>query len=279
MFKILLYFLILIIFFIIIIYNYFTFVCSSKFGIETPGVKRKDKRVALCISGQIRNDWEITLCSIKKYIIDVLDADVFFNFTPVENTKIQNNILELLKPKRYVFENINTNSYINGYSKNYQIMMSRLINCNELKKQEEISNDCKYDIVIRIRPDLLMKSSIPNSIIDSDMANKLYYHEFLYYPLSANYGISDQYFLTDSTTMDKLLVPDIIHYRTKKCLYSEYLLYNYCNSIGIKLHIFHSPTLLYKFIDSDINSLYNYYFKDKGYTHFKFVCDIMNKIS
>jgi hypothetical protein len=124
-----------------------------------------------------------------------------------------------------------------------------------------------------------MKSSIPNYVIDLDMTNKLYYHEFKYFPITGYYGTSDQYFLTDSATMDKLLVPDVIHYKTKQCIYSEYLLYNYCNSIGIKLHLFYGSSLLYRLVDCEIfNTLYSF-IKDKGYTHFKFVCDIMNETS
>ena len=266
-------------FYLFLKYIYCIIIHSSKYGVQIPGVKRKDKKVALCISGQIREGCEITLCSIKKYIIDVLDADVFFNFTPVENTKMQNDILELLKPKRYTFENINTNKYINAFSKNYQIMMSRIINCNELKKQEEINNGCKYDIVIRIRPDFFMKSSIPNSIIDSDMTNKIYYYDLLYYSI-VSYGISDQYFLTDSATIDKLLVPDVIDYTYTKCLYSEYLLYKHCNNIGIKLHCFYSPSLLYKYIDRDMFYIIYNFFKEKGIAgivHNKFICDIIDK--
>jgi len=270
---------ILFLFLLILIYIYFTIIFSSNFGVEKPGVKRKDKKVALCISGQIKDKYKLGLYSIKKYIIDVLDVDVFFNFTPVENTKVQNDILKILKPKRYVFENINNDSYINEYSKNYKIMMTRIINCNELKKQEEIYNGYKYDIVIRIRPDFLMKSSIHDSIIDSDMSNKLYYYDFLYLPICSYYGISDQFFLTDSATMDKLLVPEAIHTTCTKCLYSEYFLYKHCNNIGIKLYIFLNSSLIYRLSDSDFfNFIYNFV-KDKGITYIiqpKFVCDIID---
>ena len=270
---------ILFLYLLILIYIYFKIILSSNFGVQKPGVKIKGKKVALCISGQFRDECKITLYSIKKYIIDVLDVDVFFNLTPVKNTKIQNDLLELLKPKRYVFENINTDSYINKYSKNYKIMMTRIINCNELKKQEEINNGYKYDIVIRIRPDLLMKSSIHDSIIDSDMTNKLYYYDFLYFPVCSSYGISDQLFLTDSATMDKLLVPEAIHSTNTKCLYSEYFLYKHCYNIGIKLHIFLNSSILYKLSDCDFfNIIYNFV-KDKGIINIvqpKFVCDIID---
>lgn len=73
----------------------------------------------------------------------------------------------------------------------------KIYECNKLKKDFEQRNNLKYDLVIRLRPDLSI-GEIISSEIDK---NKLY---FRYYSIDTSYQVADQYFYSDSDTMDKV---------------------------------------------------------------------------
>ncbi|WP_367106730.1 hypothetical protein [uncultured Psychrobacter sp.] len=102
--------------------------------------------------------------------------------------------------------------------------------CNELKKYFEQQNNFKYDLVIRLRPDLAI-GEIISPKIDK---NTLY---FRYYSIDTSYQIADQYFYADSVTMDKVCdiynhIEDIWKkYNSKevhhKYYWAEGLLYTY----------------------------------------------------
>ncbi|MGP5405505.1 tetratricopeptide repeat protein [Psychrobacter celer] len=69
--------------------------------------------------------------------------------------------------------------------------------CNELKKDFEKQNNFKYDLVIRLRPDLSVGEVI-SPRVDKDT---LYYR---YRNIDVSYQVGDQYFYADSHTMDKV---------------------------------------------------------------------------
>lgn len=73
----------------------------------------------------------------------------------------------------------------------------KIFKCNELKKDFEKQNNFKYDLVIRLRPDLSIGEVISPQI-DKDT---LYYR---YRTINISYQIADQYFYADSHTMDKV---------------------------------------------------------------------------
>ena len=87
----------------------------------------------------------------------------------------------------------------------------KVYKCNELKKDFEQQNDFKYDLVIRLRPDLSIGEVISPQIDE----NTLY---FRYRTINISNQISDQYFYADSDTMDN--VCDI--YNNIEALWQQY---------------------------------------------------------
>lgn len=106
----------------------------------------------------------------------------------------------------------------------------KIYKCNELKRDFEQQNNFKYDLVIRLRPDL----SIGEVISPQVDKNTLY---FRYHTIDTSYQIGDQYFYADSDTMDKVCdiynhIEDIWKkYESKevhhKYYWAEGLLYTY----------------------------------------------------
>jgi hypothetical protein len=247
-------------------------ITSSKFGVQQPNKRRVDKLVAVCISGQIRDKWEITLASIKKYIINVLNADVFIHFNDLSDDSIKLRVLNILQPREYVFKDINK-SVVSGYNSNFERMMSRMIECNDMKKNEEILSGHKYDIVIKLRPDMLIKSSIPDRLLDNMKPNTIYNYELQYWPFLNMFGMTDIYLISDSATMDKLMVKDVINMKMKHCDYSEYILYRFCKKNKINIDFFYGTSNITKYIDQSLASIVYDYVKTKGLVIPKFVCD------
>ena len=128
-------------------------------------------KVALCLSGQTRN-WVASAHTIKKNIIDPLNADVFFHtwsirgekiydyYPPdyvIDDTPIIGGLREFYKPVATIievpdyemFKRIHPTPYYNTLMMHYSIWKA-----NELKKLHEHSNNMKYDLVIRCRFDL-----------------------------------------------------------------------------------------------------------------------------
>jgi hypothetical protein len=240
---------------------------------------RPKTRIALCISGQIRKEWKITLQSIKKYIIDALDADVFFSFNSITDEHVKSIIIDMLQPKDYVFQDMNIEHDDGPYSKNFSIMMTRMIDCNNMKKYHEQRTGKKYDIVIKIRPDMLMKECIPKSIVYYIQPNTVYAYEFRYIPIINFLGITDQFFISDSVTMDKLIRNDVIREMKEitYCKYNEYALYKHAVKNGINIKYFYSPSLLYKFIDTNLISSSIKFLQEKGFIFgTKSICSILN---
>lgn len=102
--------------------------------------------------------------------------------------------------------------------------------CNELKKDFEQQHNFKYDLVIRLRPDL----SIGEVISPKINRDTIYYR---YRNIDISYQMGDQYFYADSETMDKVCdiynhIEDIWNnYDSEKThhkyFWAEGLLFNY----------------------------------------------------
>lgn len=263
---------------------YYNVVVTKDFDIEAPvEYPRGKKRIALCISGQIRPTWKTTLPTIKKYIIDAYHTDVFVSFDEAVLPADRRDILSLLHPIRYAFEEFTPVS-ANMYSKNYGLMMKRIISCNNMKKDVETQQGFTYDVVIRIRPDIFMKDSTPIESIDNIAENTLYSYDCKYLKGTVAYlGLSDQYFLGTSATLDKILVPDAIYKidQMYTCKLSEYILRTYAIALGIKIEVFYSASLLYKMINTNMISYGLDFFKGIGYTATPpaFICDALNSMA
>jgi uridine kinase len=125
-------------------------------------------RVALLISGYLRS-YENSLLYIKNEIISIFDdVDVYLHIT--KNEKVEDRYLNLidedsdikriiteLNPKSLLIENNDYTDKNKRYNNTFN-QWSKLYKLNELKKINESINRQKYDLVVRYRPDLSIKT-------------------------------------------------------------------------------------------------------------------------
>ena len=100
----------------------------------------------------------------KLFIIDFYNADVFCSFSDSDNVSddIKELVKKILKPK-YI-EWIKTDNPYNITHKitfNSYLMFKKIYLCNQYKLKYELINNFKYDLVIRIRPDICIFTKIP----------------------------------------------------------------------------------------------------------------------
>lgn len=129
-------------------------------------------KVAVCLSGQIRS-FNYVRQSLKDHLIDPYNCDVFchcwhkhddsaykndFNdhdttpygkYTDYDITDVVN----FLKPISFCFD-------YPTFSENTKSMLRSITRSNDLKKEYERVNNFKYDVVVRVRWDLLYSEKI-----------------------------------------------------------------------------------------------------------------------
>lgn len=247
----------------------------------------KNLRVALCISGNYRNNIEC-FEKMKHYLVEPLNADVFLNISTDVNPEDQEKINNILNPISTTYQDYNINYTKWSYSKNLMNMITRIYECNELKKTYEKENSFIYDIVIRIRPDFFCKDYIPSHIINHVSEHVIYAYECEVFPTIAYLGVSDIFFLGKSQTMDfaltSLLNTDFDNFK-KYCKLSEYLICKVFISKGLSIKLFYIDGILLKFtlpenpnFQDQINLIKNATSKYEGVVH-PYVCDAVNYLS
>ena len=131
-------------------------------------------RIAILISGFLRT-LEYNFINNKKYFKDY-DVDYYLHISNDENKDKYFNkkidlekIIKIIKPIKYIVED-EINFEINFKNKylNHKRMWYKIYLLNEMKKIHEKINNFKYDIVIRLRPDLyiLNEFNINNILTD-----------------------------------------------------------------------------------------------------------------
>lgn len=187
-----------------------------------------NKKIAVCLFGSIgtnksigRNtknsfdkikylDYKTPLLSIKKNVIEHNNADVFIHSW--SNHK-KDEIIKLLNPKKYIFEDYKTFAKPFHSRKNH--IWSRFYTgqvSNNLKKEYELENNFKYDIVLSSRMDLIwftklnLNREIENNIFASNWNSSKKYGNLGPYDKSNNgdgWGVIDPWFFSSSKNMDK----------------------------------------------------------------------------
>jgi len=180
-------------------------------------------KIALCISGQMRT-YEECYPNLKKYILDPLQPDIFIHtwegsgISHKENIHIEEKIVlyseleKLYAPKKVVIEQFDK-SYLDKFSgvkvpnlikekepnqcKGSIPLFYKMNKCNELKKEFEKEFDFKYDVVIKLRPDLMILEPLK---IQNIYKNKLYFSN---YAINQNYQLSDKFAYGSSKVMDQ----------------------------------------------------------------------------
>ena len=177
-------------------------------------------KVAICLSGLIGSTSKggggdtIDFKLAKKYfdknlINDYVDVSFFFHCW---NNKYEKEILELYRPKNYLFEkplkkesNITSRDYgiiSNNYSK---------LKVNELKKEYEIEKNLIYDYVILTRFDILILKKLDYKTLKNDnfyvIGPKVHHHKkcncLFCNESDPNHCLNDLFFLSSSKSMDK----------------------------------------------------------------------------
>lgn len=167
-------------------------------------------RVALCLSGHLRS-YEDTYNFYRNYIIDPLKADVFIhtwdkiglspgidvNLMHVKTESVKNKIESCFNPVSMIIEPI-----IIGAGEKYRKflvdprcpngvtnMFYKIYKADQLRQEFETSQNFKYDVVIRARPDLHFSSGINQN--DLEFACK---NEVVFLPDFGHYdGLNDQF--------------------------------------------------------------------------------------
>ena len=129
------------------------------------------------------------------------------------STHKKNEIVDLLKPKRYIFEEHKTFAKPFHSRKNH--IWSRFYTgqiSNDLKRQYELENNFKYDTVLSSRMDLIwftelnLNRDIENNIFASNWNSSKNYGNLGPYDKTNNgegWGVIDPWFFSTSKNMDK----------------------------------------------------------------------------
>ncbi len=248
-------------------------------NLSKPNYNFANKKVAICMSGQIRNGYEKTLLLQKIFLIDSLNADVFCCFEDTTQ-EIKQFIKNNLNPKKIIYVNDIKKIPNCKVSHGTMCMYNKIFMANQLKKEYETTYNFSYDYVIRIRPDLLIKEHLPVNIFDNIKNN-------IYMPIISNtfkkYGYPDFMAISNSQNMD--IYSDIFNYlislKNNKCNISETLLYMHLDKQKINGILFDYPIQLYRFAFDNLDNVFNT-FEYIGSLYTKYVtnneCDVEIKI-
>jgi hypothetical protein len=160
-------------------------------------------KVAICISGLMRTGL-LAYPSFNEFFSD-LDADVFYHTWETSDVDVAH-INKLYKPVNYridkpfpLTDEMGAHTMGSFGNMLYSIMMA-----NELKKQHEIENNFRYDLVIKTRFDLVYRPTMR-------FPDYPYFPRTIYSPHGSNgyvhtdmehTGINDVIFWGDSQSMD-----------------------------------------------------------------------------
>lgn len=228
-------------------------------------------RIAICLSGQPRT-WEKCYKKWLEIFSGQGEIDFYFHLwdyntlpsflSSYANMKIvdellstdeRNRIIDELKPKKFLFESRKPINYWNTelpvasqFGPWCREQFYSLYRVSLLKREFEIENDFRYDVVIRMRPDLWIESS--HTLLSPD-PNVLYTSHCSWDHTFNCYRVGDIFFYGDSYTFDqaaefyKFLSHVPVGWVTdpKKCPPPEIALFFYLANIGIKNHPTHVP--------------------------------------
>ena len=191
---------------------------------ESAPIMLGPKRIAICLSGQIRSwrkcidSWNFIYKNVPNvqvdYFIHTWDENSYpakFGNTK-ETVKIEqeeiDEITKRLNPKKISFDKSKSFSSLNNNasldSSPYLSQYYGVLKCARLKKQYEIENNFLYDVVIRLRFDLFMSQPIlvdPNLVIKERTIYGIHYG----YDFDKRcFRFGDMFFYSDSMTYDIL---------------------------------------------------------------------------
>lgn len=177
--------------------------------------KRMHQRVAVCLSGQARN-YRQNLRHLRTFLSDG-SADLFFHLW---DSPDQEYIVRTLSPVSFVFEDqaefLASDRFVDpavvavrcerfateSRDRGSACMFYSLQQANELKRRHERDHGFRYDVVVRLRLDLLSLDNL-NDVLDRISAAQHGLADTLYVPdMAHSVGLNDQLAAGSSETMD-----------------------------------------------------------------------------
>lgn len=183
-------------------------------------------KIALCLSGQMRT-YKMCYNNLKKHILEPFNPDVFIHtwsktgiVTKVKLLSIfqgnqqvtEKELQKMYSPKNMVIEDFH-NSYLEEIEGvRYPEILTKYVpppgraslpmyykikKCNDLKCEEENKNNFKYDLVIRLRPDLNILEPLPGEVLDN---SHILWHSGKY--IDTGFMLSDRFAVSNSQNMD-----------------------------------------------------------------------------
>ena len=130
-------------------------------------------KIAILMSGYLRSIKE-NYNNLKQYLLNDNDTDIYIHITKSDDPKYMNSKItmdelhKLLKPKHMIVSNnynLHDNIIINNLlNQNYKYYL-----LNEHRKIVEKSENIKYDIVVKIRPDVYLQSPLCMNVISNNI--------------------------------------------------------------------------------------------------------------
>jgi hypothetical protein len=185
-----------------------------------------NKKIALCISGR-EDNIEYCYNSWKKYLLSNNDVDIFIHINDCTDS-VKKFIEDIIKPINVIYEDPILDNTNNWYP-NMNIMFYRIYMCNLMKNEYSLNNNVNYDIVIRLRPDIVFYQQLT---IDKFTDSNILYlpcYKILKIINVFNFAINDQLFLGSNKVMDKLcnFYINSNKYKNFKCGSPEIIFKNY----------------------------------------------------
>lgn len=235
-------------------------------------------KIAICMSGNVRT---FNLCkdNIQNNIINPLinagcHINTFFSTWTdkdfINNLDILNNFFTKIESEIYdvnSFIDYNTQQYLqfpglcgsttslNATSCHYKIKKSY-----ELSKEYSKNNNINYDIIIRIRPDIIYNNTIDIGSIKQSLLT-----DYLYMPnshgkyTSVTINMMDHFFYGNITCMNKIMntFDKIITYLSEDCIHTAegFLYKNICENFIKILRVFYSYDIIRK--NNQYENVYN----------------------
>ena len=237
----------------------------------------KNKKICLLISGQIRDNFYKTFLYQKYFIIDPLNTDIFCVFSDDISLQKKRYIENIINPKSMLWIKDKKNNNI--YNKqNTKLLWEKIKLSNMLKIDYEKKNNFKYDVCIKIRPDLFVKNFIDQDLINNT-ENNVFYSPILYkYQFSVH--TNDQIFICNSELINKICNINPLKY---KCDQPETILKIYLVQNNIKIKYFVFQYIIEKYMNKSNNpfNIYNlikFTYLKKKFIYRSLICNINYKI-
>lgn len=182
-----------------------------------------DPDVALCISGQMRT-YKKCYGYLRENIIEPLNPDIFIDtwkkpggttkaggITSDQTPVTEKTLRRLYSPESFKIEpfkneyftekdGVSVPTRLQEHTKHWKgniPMFYKMKGCNNMKSDYEEENGFTYDLVLKIRPDLVVREEIPKEVLRNP--NILWHSECM---INDGVQVSDKFAISSSENMD-----------------------------------------------------------------------------